>query len=68
MSLRSFRQSPEYDKRFKVETIVLRDELLTRLPNESKNEQGYARYEHPVNPIGMGMVADDLERLAKLLP
>ncbi len=68
MMLKSSRRNAEYDKRFKVETIVLRDELLSRLPTESKNEHAYSMYEHPTNPIGMGMVADDLERLAKLLP
>jgi hypothetical protein len=56
-----------YDQRFKVDTIVLRDELLSRLPPTSKNERVFGTYEHPTNPIGMGMVADDLERLAKLL-
>ena len=57
----------EYDRRFKVEGILLRDELLSRLPGTVKNERADSLYEHPTNPIGMGMVADDLERMAKSL-
>ncbi len=58
----------DYNRDFNVDTILLRDELLSRLPSNSKNEREYRTYEHPANPIGMGMVADDLERLAKSLP
>lgn len=58
----------DYNDRFKVNAILLRDELLSRLPKGSKNERRYRTYEHPTNPIGMEMVADDLERMAKLLP
>jgi len=58
----------DYNRDFKVDTILLRDELLSRLPSSAKNEREYRTYEHPTNPIGMGMVADDLERLAKSLP
>lgn len=68
MGLRSFQRNAEYDRRFKVETVILRDEMLSRLPSESKDERSYSMYEHPTNPIGMGMVTDDLERLAKVLP
>ena len=60
-------QKAEYDRQFKVDTIILRDELLSRLPKEAKNDRSHIMYEHPTNPIGMGMVADDLEGLAKLL-
>jgi hypothetical protein len=63
----SLETSTHYDERFKVDTILLRDELLARLPQGAKNEQAYRTYEHPTNPIGMGIVADDLERLAKNL-
>jgi hypothetical protein len=57
----------EYDKRFKIDAILLRDEMLSRLPGTARNKRAYSIYEHPTNPIGMGMVADDLERLAKSL-
>jgi hypothetical protein len=64
----SLETSTGYDSRFKVDTILLRDEILSRLPANAKNEREFRTYEHPTNPIGMGMVADDLERLAKSLP
>lgn len=64
----SFETNSTYEEKFKVDTILLRDELLSRLPKDLKNEQNFSTYEHPTNPIGMGIVADDLERLAKSLP
>ncbi|MFI5398363.1 MAG: hypothetical protein ACHQ9S_22735, partial [Candidatus Binatia bacterium] len=64
---RSLERNSEYDRRFKVDAFLLRDELLSRLPGESREDRAYGMYEHPTNPIGMGIVADDLERLAKLL-
>ena len=64
----SLQTSTAFDARFKVDTILLRDELLSRLPSTAKNQREYGTYEHPTNPIGMGMVADDLERLAKSIP
>jgi len=64
----SLKMSSEYDANYKIDSILLRDELLSRLPKGSKNEQEYRTYEHPTNTIGMSMVVDDLERMAKLLP
>lgn len=65
----SLRLNSEYGQRFKVDAILLRDEILSRLPKDSKkdskDEHAFRMYEHPTNPIGMNMVADDLERLAK---
>jgi hypothetical protein len=57
----------EYDAKFKVKAMVLRDELLTRVPHPDPGHRAHRMYEHPTNPIGMGMVADDLERMARLL-
>ena len=57
----------EYDAKFKVKAIVLRDELLTRVQHPDPDAHAHHAYENPTNPIGMGMVADDLERLARLL-
>lgn len=54
----------EYDRRFKVAAIVMRDQLLANLPDYSVEESPSLHYEHPTNPIGMGMVADDLEKMA----
>jgi hypothetical protein len=58
-----------YDREFKVDAIILRDELLARLPARFRQEKRpWLMYEHPVNPIGMTEVADNLEMLAKALP
>ncbi|MCS6897658.1 MAG: hypothetical protein NZM29_06750, partial [Nitrospira sp.] len=57
----------EYESQFKVDAILPRDEILSRLPKQSKNEQASHLYEHPTNLLGMKEVADDLERLAKSL-
>jgi len=59
--------SNEYDAKFKVKAMVLRDELLTRVQHPEPSNHSHHMYEHPTNPIGMGMVADDLERMARLL-
>jgi len=67
LSQRSLKRNSDYDEKFKVDSILLRDELLARLGEGSKQERAYGMYEHPTNPIGMGTVADDVERLAKLL-
>ncbi|CAG1065531.1 hypothetical protein BAC1_01114 [uncultured bacterium] len=67
--LRNFsKMCSDYNTLFKVDTILLRDELLSRLPSSAKREQEYRTYEYPTNLIGMTAVADDLERLAKSLP
>ena len=68
LMLESTNTSAEYNKKFKVDTILLRDELLSRLPSTLKNEKEHTTYEYPTNPLGMGTVVDDLERLAKNLP
>ena len=57
----------EYDAQFKVKAMVLRDELLTRVQLPDPTRIDNHMYEHPTNPIGMGMVADNLERMARLL-
>ena len=67
MLLGGLKLNTEYDNRFKIDAIIMRDELLSRLPKQAKNERAYSMYEHPTNPIGMGMVADDLEKLVKSL-
>jgi len=66
----------QYSNDFKVASILLRDEILTRL---SQNARGtYQKsdpkgtmafvYQSPVHIDGMEMVADDLDKLAKILP
>jgi len=64
----SLEHKSDYDKRFKIETILLRDEILSRLPEETRKGHAQDMYEYPINPLGMKEVADDLERLARSLP
>ncbi|PMY40116.1 MULTISPECIES: hypothetical protein [Pseudomonas] len=57
----------EYDRRFKIEAIILRDELRSRLPDYKPDGVRPLLYEKPTNAIGFSSVADDLEKMAKLL-
>lgn len=60
-----------YETNFKVNAILLKDELLRRLPDEissSRDTNSFFDYEHPTNPIGLSMVLDDLELLARSIP
>ena len=64
----SYTQRAEYEKKFKIDAILLRDEILTRIPRDSINKSiSFSYYEYPTNYLVMKEVADDLERLAKLL-
>jgi hypothetical protein len=68
-AIRSFQTcSAEYDRRFKVDAMLLRDELRSRVPSAPLPQMGERIYEHPTNFFGYAAVADDLERLAKLIP
>jgi len=64
-----FGMMAEFERRFKVDAILLRDEMNSRLPQELKqeNESSRRRYEHPVNTFCIKEVSDDLERKAKSL-
>ncbi len=54
----------EWERDFKVDAMMLRDELLSRL--DLKADETTARYyERPVNFFGYADVANDLETLAK---
>jgi hypothetical protein len=57
----------EYKERFRSDAVLLRDELLSRLPRDAKKDRRYM-YEHPGNTIGMQKIIDDLDMLAKSLP
>ncbi|MCL4535525.1 MAG: TIR domain-containing protein [Bacteroidetes bacterium] len=57
-----------YASEFKVEALLLRRELLHRLPIVDGDNDVDHLYEHPTNPLGIEEVVDDLERLAKSLP
>lgn len=67
LSMFILKRNAEYDRRFKASAVILRDELLSRLPEGSKNKRVFDGYEYPVNPAGIEMVADDLNRMAELL-
>jgi hypothetical protein len=54
-------------EQFKANAIVLRDELLSRLPSYARDDRWYSCYEHADDAAGMAVVADDLERLAESL-
>lgn len=60
-----------YNSNFKIDAIMLRDEMVSRLSNEvleSRESFSFHMYEHPTNPLGLERVIDDLEYLAKCLP
>lgn len=65
----------QFANSFKVESVLVRDEIMKRL--EKTVRDAYQRsdpkgglafiYQNPVNTAGMEKVADDLDKLAKLL-
>lgn len=57
----------EYEEKFKSDAIILRDELISRLPKNTKKDRNFM-YEHPTNMIGLQKIIDDLEILTKSLP
>lgn len=61
-------RNAEWERRFKVDSIMLRDELLSRLPEHKQDSHMNTTYEHPTNYFGFNDVAADLEKMAKLLP
>jgi hypothetical protein len=64
----SLKTAADYEQQFKTDTILLRDELLSRLPPTPLDVHAKFMFESPTNRIGMGMVADELDRLAKSIP
>ncbi|WP_025132346.1 hypothetical protein [Pseudomonas sp. PH1b] len=63
----SLERTNEYDRRFKAEALILRDELRSRLPDYKPNDTFEFAYEAPTNFFGYDAVANDLEMMAKLL-
>jgi hypothetical protein len=63
----SSERNGEWERRFKVDALMLRDELRSRLPEYKPDPDMDHRYEHPTNYFGFNDVAADLERMAKLL-
>jgi hypothetical protein len=60
-------QAAEYERRFKVDALILRDELRSRLSDYKPEQHADHMYEHPTNNFGYMEVASDLEKMAKLL-
>lgn len=58
----------KYTITHKINAILLRDELLSRLPEGIASNARSSSYEYATNTHSIIDVADDLERLAKLLP
>ena len=60
----------EYNNEFKIEAILIRDEILSRLSKKLKSGRDkylFSSYERPTNPIGLEAVVDDLEKISKIL-
>ena len=53
----------DYEINHKVEVILLREQILLRLPKEEAKKSDFHYYEHPTNPIGYKMMLDDFSRL-----
>jgi hypothetical protein len=57
-----------YNEKYKADTLILREELLHRLPELRKKAGPPVLFSHPTNPLGLEEVASNLEIMAKLLP
>ena len=57
----------EYEEKFKVEAIQFRDEMLTRMESPPASRADRNLYELPTNFLIMGIIASDLENLARHL-
>ena len=58
----------QYEDRYKAEVLILREEMLYRLPELRQKTGPPILASHPTNALGLGEVASSLEVLAKLLP
>ena len=57
-----------YEDKYKAEVLILREEMLHRLPELRPKTVPPVLASHPTNALGLGEVASTLEVLAKLLP
>jgi hypothetical protein len=57
-----------YNERYKADALILREEMLYRLPELRKKAGPAILFNHPTNPLGLEDVASSLEIMAKLLP
>jgi hypothetical protein len=58
----------QYEDKYKAEVLILREEMLHRLPELRQKTVPPILASHPTNALGLGEVASTLEVLAKLLP
>ena len=58
----------QYEAKYKAEVLILREEMLHRLPELRQKAVPPILASHPTNALGVGEVASTLEVLAKLLP
>jgi hypothetical protein len=57
-----------YNEKYKADALILREELLHRLPELRKKAGPPVLFSYPTNPLGFEEVASSLEIMAKLLP
>jgi hypothetical protein len=58
----------QYDDKYKAEVLILREEMLHRLPELRQKAVPPILASHPTNALGLEEVASTVEVLAKLLP
>ena len=58
----------QYEDRYRAEVLILREEMLRRLPELRQKAAPPVLASHPTNALGLGEVASTPEVLAKLLP
>jgi hypothetical protein len=58
----------QYKEKYWADAILLRNELLRRLPKNLRQPELSAIYQYPTNILGVEAIADNLELLAKSLP
>jgi hypothetical protein len=61
------KQIADYDRQFRETAILLRKEMLSRLPVQEQKADDLVLYNVPTNPLGMKKVANNLKDLAKKL-
>ena len=57
-----------YEDKYKAQVLILREEMLHRLPELREKMVPPILASHPTNALGLGEVASTLEVLARLLP
>ena len=57
-----------YKENYWADALLLRNELYRRLPNQPNQKDVAMIYQIPTNVLGIGLIADHLELIAKSLP